>query len=55
MIKKILLIIVIFIYTNTYSQVNFPNAKQCLKELLAMQALLAENRMDELKIFILSN
>jgi hypothetical protein len=55
MIKKILLIIVIFIYTNTYSQVNFPNAKQCLKELLAMQALLAENRMDELKIFILNN
>lgn len=55
MIKKILLILMLFIYTNIYSQVNFPNAKQCLKELLAMQALLAENRMDELKIFILNN
>jgi hypothetical protein len=49
--KKILLILVVFIYSNNYGQVNFNNAKQYLKELIAIQSLLAENRLDDLKVF----
>lgn len=53
--KTFLIISFIFINTNLFSQINFPDAKQCLKEFLAIQALLAENRIDEVKEFIIKN
>jgi hypothetical protein len=36
------------------SQVNYPNAKQDLKEFIAIQSLLAENRMEDLKTFCIN-
>jgi len=53
--KKIYLLLFFTVCTTLTSQVNYPTAKQDLKELLAIQALLAENRMDELKTFFVNN
>lgn len=43
------------IYTSFYGQVNYPNAKQDLKEFIAIQSLLAENRINDAKNFLLNN
>lgn len=53
--KKILTIIILLFSFSTFSQVNFPNAKQYLKEFLAIQSLLAENRTNDLKTFFIDN
>jgi hypothetical protein len=52
--KKLLTIIILLLNLSIFSQVNFPNAKQYLKEFLAIQSLLAENRTDDLKTFFLN-
>ena len=52
--KKLLTIIFLLLNLSIFSQVNFPNAKQYLKEFIAIQSLLAENRMEDLKIFCIN-
>jgi hypothetical protein len=49
--KKLLTISFILLNASIFCQVNYPNAKQYLKEFIAIQSLLAENRTDDLKVF----
>jgi hypothetical protein len=49
--KKLIFLILLFSSIKVISQVNYPNAKQHLKEFIAIQSLLAENRMEDLKTF----
>ena len=51
--KKLLIIIIILFNQNLSSQVSFPDAKQYFKEFLAIQTLLAENRVDDLQLFLI--
>jgi hypothetical protein len=53
--KKLLIFIFILLNCSIYSQVNYPNAKQYLKEFIAIQSLLAENRTEDLKTFFITN
>jgi hypothetical protein len=55
MIKNFILIFFLLLSNWIYSQISYPNAKQYLKEFLAIQALLAENRMDDLSTFFANN
>lgn len=52
--KKLLTISFILLNASIFCQVNFPNAKQYLKEFIAIQSLLAENRNDDLKVFLVN-
>ena len=52
--KKLIFLILLFSSIKLISQVNFPNAKQNLKEFIAIQSLLAENRMEDLKTFCIN-
>jgi len=49
--KKLIFLILLFSSIKVISQVNYPNAKQDLKEFIVIQSLLAENRMEDLKAF----
>jgi hypothetical protein len=52
--KKLIFLILLFSSIKVISQVNYPNAKQHLKEFIAIQSLLAENRMEDLKTFCIN-
>ena len=52
--KKLIFLILLFSSIKVISQVNYPNAKQDLKEFIAIQSLLAENRMEDLKTFCIN-
>ena len=52
--KKIIFLSLLFSCVKLISQVNYLNSKQDLKEFLAIQSLLAENRTDDLKTFFLN-
>lgn len=58
--KKLFFLILILSYSICFCQVanvnsnnSYPTAKQDLKEFLAIQTLLAENRIDDLKRFLI--
>jgi hypothetical protein len=51
--KKVFLLFVFLSQTNSFSQLNYPDSKQYLKEFIAIQTLLAENRLDDLKSFLI--
>lgn len=53
--KKILIFSFLLINNFIYSQISYPNAKQYLKEFLVIQALLAENRTEDLATFFARN
>lgn len=53
--KKILIFSFLLINNCIYSQISYPNAKQYLKEFLVIQALLAENRTEDLATFFARN
>jgi hypothetical protein len=50
--KKIIFITILFYNCVLSAQLNYPNAKQYLKEFLAIQILLAENRTYDLNNFL---
>jgi hypothetical protein len=51
--KKVFLLFIFLSQTNSFSQINYPDSKQYLKEFIAIQTLLAENRLDDLKSFLI--
>jgi hypothetical protein len=53
--KKIIIFSFLLINNCIYSQISYPNAKQYLKGFLVMQALLAENRTEDLGTFFVRN
>jgi hypothetical protein len=53
--KNLIFSLLLLSSINLISQVNFPTANQDLKELIAIQSLLAENRMEDLKTFLTDN
>ena len=53
--KLILTFVLVFSFVNLNSQIKFKLAPQCLKELIAIQSLIAENRNEELINFLLKN
>lgn len=53
--KKLIIFTLLFSCIKLISQVNYLNAKQDLKEFIAVQSLLTENRSDDLKTFFVNN
>jgi hypothetical protein len=53
--KKLIFLLLLFPCIKLKGQVYYPNANQDLKEFIAIQSLLVENRLDDLKIFFKNN